>query len=357
MKPVLLFLVVIGFLIIYPAYADDSALQGVEGGSIQPMGEHFSIRMMSETVDIKLGERVGFEWPVFVRCEFLFKNEGPAADVIIGFPERAYASGDASASGRLKGFKSWVDGKPVSVTYKPSSQNKKSDYSEDYKAWYIKKVHFNAGQIRRIVDIYSARLGSYTSTISSMQFDFRYVLKTGASWKGSIGSAIINVDATSAGKIYDIDASPKGAKIKNNKFTWTFKNFEPKEDILLTLNPRMPFVNGKGVIKEQGWMWEPYFERNGVLMVSPQFLNGECKGKDCTIRFNKHILKLHGGSRIASLDGKQIKLKNAPWASNEWDYFSIPLDETVSLLGGSVKYDSTGRPNILLKGLKLPSLY
>lgn len=335
------------------AYSDDSAMSIVDGGTVQPMDKHPSIRMMRETVDVKLGTRVGNEWPVFVRCQFEFHNDGPATDTNMGFPEIAQGSGDSSASGRIKSFKSWVDGQPVKIKYMPSSGNSKGEFRKRYKAWYVKKVHFDAGQSRRVVVVYSARLG-FSNTASSpegMVFLFGYILRTGANWKGLIEKAVINVDTSAAGNRYNIDALPSGYKAKKNKLTWTFKNFEPTQDIGLTFKQRFPLLNGKSVHYD---IWEPCYELNGVVMAASRFLyelGGEIdlNNSICTIKYAKHILRLRSGSKTAMLDGKKIILTHAPWQEKDSDQFAVPLEEIVRLLGGSVKYDSNRIPNVRLK--------
>lgn len=350
---ILVILIVLAFGCI--SQADDSAMQEVCGGAIQPMDEHPTINMVRETVDVKLGARVGSEWPVFVRCEFEFHNDGKATDVQMGFPEIATAGGDASAEGRLNDFKSWVDDKPAKVVYIVSSKNEKTEYSEKYKAWYTKKVHFDAGQTRRVVNMYSARLGTDETAggPDGMIFTFGYILRTGANWNGPIKEAVINVDVSAAGTYSDIGAYPKNFTTNGKKFTWVFKNIEPKEDIGLSFKQRLPLLNGK--LLNTSYFWEPYFERNGVMMSSLRFIQeqSESNNKGYILKYGKHVLKLQAGSRSAILDGKKIELAHAIWADKDPYYFAVPLEEIVKLLGGSVEYDSNRRPNVILKQIKL----
>lgn len=335
--------------------ADDSASRIVNGGAVEPMREHPSIRMIKETVDMKLGAKVGWQWPVFVRCQFFLKNNGPAVDVYIGFPEIAAAGGDTAAVDRLIGFKSWVDGKPIEVKYMPSSKNKKesnSDYYMDYKAWYVKKVHFNTGQTHRIVDVYSARLGyeNQAASIEGTVSNFVYILKSGASWQGTIGNAVIRADLADANDFYDISAQPKSFSKQGSIITWILKDFDPKDNIAINLTPRLPLLNGKKVFAH---VWEPCFVRNGILMVAPSFagdhvVKNQPRGEDKEIRYGNHLLVLKAGSMNATLDGKRIKLHTAPIAGKQDDEFAVPLDEIVRILGGSVKYDKNHRANVIL---------
>lgn len=332
--------------------SDDSAMSVVSGGTVQPMGNHASLRMEREAVDVKLGARVGNEWPVFVRCQFQFQNDGPATDVNMGFPENADAEGEATATGRLRGFKSWVDGQPAEIRHLASSTNPKDEFAPSYKAWYVKRVHFDSGQARRVVVVYSARLGFSNSSAGpkGMVFRFRYTLRTGANWKGSIGKVVINVDASAAAKHYRIDASPPGYEAGRNKLAWTFRDFEPKQDIEVTFLQQFPLLNGKPLPNAN--QWEPCFERNGVVMTNPLFLTElgadvDDSGEGCVVRYGRRLLKLRG-SRAAVIDGKKKTLAHAIWQRNDLGELAVPLDEVVRMLGGSVEYDSDGRPNVLL---------
>lgn len=352
-RPILIIIAVT--ICCFIAHCDDSAMSIVEGGAVQPMHEHSSIHMVRETVDVKLGSRVGNQWPVFVHCLFEFQNNGLATDANMGFPELAQASGDAEARGRLKGFKSWVDGQPVGIKYLPSSLNPK-DEPQIYKAWFVKKVHFDAGQTHKVVVVYSSRLG-YANTAGTPEgivFLFSYIMRSGANWAGPIGEALINVDVSATNGRYGITGSPSGYKSSNNKLVWKFSDFEPTEDIGITLTQKFPLLNGEPLVYSNPW--EPCFERNGVIMTSPEFLTELGGSVDCdktcsswVIKYSRHILKLNSGAKAAVLDGKRIELTHATWREKDSDCFAVPLDEIVALLGGKVKYDSSRRPNVLLK--------
>jgi hypothetical protein len=341
------------------AVADDSAMSDISGGTVQPMKSHPTIRMVNETVDIKLGEKVGREWPAFVRCEFQLRNDGAATDVTIGFPEEASSEGDSCPSMRLRGFESWVDGKKVKVSYMPVPKQKKPDADAQegkYEAWFVKKVHFEAGQTHRVVDAYSMRLGSSNTAGEVTHCLLSYVLRTGANWKGTIESAVIRADLSPAAAYYQVSAIPPGYTRKQNTLTWTLKDLEPKEDIHVTLTPKVPLLNHKKVKGE----WEPFFVRNGIVMASLQFLGekSELHGKRVILHANGHVLELAPGSQSAVLDGKKIALKMAPWmektdrikgAAVEPHDYAVPLEEVVTLLGGRVETGADGRLNVVLK--------
>src|SRR5438270_7298538 len=81
--------------------ADDGYVTGV-GGAACLMHGHPTIRMVSEEVHIQLPEGK-------VSAQFVFKNEGAATTVEIGFPEKGKDVLPRSRS-HMVGFQSLVDG-------------------------------------------------------------------------------------------------------------------------------------------------------------------------------------------------------------------------------------------------------
>jgi hypothetical protein len=101
------------------AYADDTAMSGI-GGNVQPLRSHSSVRMVSEEVRIDDPEDPR------VRASFVFRNEGPATDVLMGFPEMAGGASGYSYYATLTGFRSWIDGVPVTVTRRRAGPARRS---------------------------------------------------------------------------------------------------------------------------------------------------------------------------------------------------------------------------------------
>lgn len=74
--------VVIAIMCALAAWANDRAIVG-RGGTWKPLqGEHASIRMVSERVRVDVYEKY-----YDVQASFVFRNEGPATTVTMGFPE------------------------------------------------------------------------------------------------------------------------------------------------------------------------------------------------------------------------------------------------------------------------------
>lgn len=322
------------------SFADDSAMSNVGGGMVAPMVSHPSVRMVNETVTIKLTDK-----GVKVHCEFLFRNEGKKCMVKMGFPERAWAYGEGSAVRRLSGFRSWVDGKPVKCIYKQGQRVRKADYgSESRDSWYIKDVPFDTGQTRTVVDEYSTELGFEDDSMSTdfeNPLNFTYILRTGRNWKGPIGKAKIVVDISGVSMDhYEPVPSPKGFVFGKNTILWTLTNFEPKDDVSIDLVPRFPKLNDKMI---DSHLWSPFTRVGGVTMTGPRFL--EDLGADVeypekngflVIKYNGRNLKLKPGSKTASLNGSRITLQAAP--SINYYPTQMPLASVIRALGGKAYY-------------------
>ncbi|MBI1755867.1 MAG: DUF4424 family protein [Fimbriimonas ginsengisoli] len=158
-----------------------------------------TVRMVSEDIDAKISDH-----GVDVTCRFVFRNEGPACTVRMGFPDETPPPDNYSmdSSGRsrvyhgLEGFRTTVDGRSVRTKIEATTTH--------FACFHTKWVHFEAGQRHTVVDRYHHRMSGGVSAIAS-EYDpperepycylkqFEYILHTGATWKGPIGSVRITV--------------------------------------------------------------------------------------------------------------------------------------------------------------------
>lgn len=180
--------------LIVTAVADDSALSW--SGAPQMLHGNTTVRMVSEKVVIHAGHE-----GAKADCTFVFHNDGPACDIRIGFPDRAtgaYFEDFIAKDGpnphptfqELKNFKSWVDGVPIKTKVTLAQDASKGDYGA---SWHEKVVHFPANQTVTIRDTYT-QPESGGILPSNMYLNIvEYVMSTGASWKGNIGSAEVDV--------------------------------------------------------------------------------------------------------------------------------------------------------------------
>ena len=329
-------IVILLMLLTVHCYANDGSVEGVGGSVALLRSEHSSIRMVSEKVEAKLTRDNGAK----VRCTFVFKNEGKATTVMMGFPERAQREEPKQT---IKDFKSWVNGKSV----KTRLIQGKAGWVGEYKGWHVKDVRFKEGEVLTIVDTYTGGIGNNTGGDKW----FEYILKTGASWKGRISKADISVDVSAllgARKITSI--SPKGYTRSGGVVKWALRNIEPKKDISIIIVPTVivNFYDGAEVAA----FWYPEDKINGTYMVEAVFLYldsmVEQNGK-YLMKANGHTLVLTPGSKTAILDGKKrIKLPQAPYIGSYYGRarLVIPIAAVVRALGGTAKLEKINKKEL-----------
>ncbi len=217
------------------ATADDAAIS--YGGAAASLSTHPSVRMVRERVVLTIGEK-----HVDADCTFSFKNEGPACTVRMGFPdegEGAYetqyyeelaAAGDMGRPPRtfssFTNFRSTVDGKPASVELVADKDRNVA------RSWRVKEVRFAAGQTRTVRDRYQIRVGmAATSTDGGYLSLTRYTLYTGASWKGSIGSAEVVVTFRRRTMPARLRAVPIGKLTSGSAFSYAKWDRVPKSNV------------------------------------------------------------------------------------------------------------------------------
>ena len=186
------------------APADDGSVVSVSG-AVRLMKDQGSIRMVTETVRARVSPD-----SIEVDCVFVLKNEGAGDTVLVGFP-------DGSGGNEILSFRSWVDGAEVKCRHVPDADST-SDSS-----WWTKRVAFARGAVRTIRDHYTVEPSWYPTEGAS---GFFYDLETGASWKGTIGSAHIVATLDGIPLTRVLGADPEARQV-GRTFRWLFQNFEP----------------------------------------------------------------------------------------------------------------------------------
>jgi hypothetical protein len=121
----------------------------------------------------------------------------------------------------IESFRSWVDGIEVRCHRVPDANATLPE--SDAPSWWTKRVAFPRGAVRTLRDRYtvspfwSASLGSH---------GFQYELWTGASWKGTIGSAEIVATLDGIPLKWVTGTDPEARRV-GRSFRWSFRNFEP----------------------------------------------------------------------------------------------------------------------------------
>ena len=197
-------------------WADMAPVRSV-GYTIRPIQET-SVRMVSEKVEITLNDSLAF-----VSSRFDMKNEGNAKNLLVGFPR--------DFENDLLDFRAWVDGKEIPVTYiDPIPENKLIGKRQPPFAVTFTVPFGSSGKTVTVINKYRSRIMPdvlYKSLFPMEDFGFTYFLETGASWKDTIGEAVVTVDFGSMppGRITAI--SPSGYTKKGYTASWRFVNFEP----------------------------------------------------------------------------------------------------------------------------------
>jgi len=208
-------LVLLFIIYAIPCIADDGATVAV-GGNIKLLDEHHSIRMVAEHVRIKLE---GGEFKVV--CVFILQNTGPATTVTVGFPNESAGAG-ADSVFPFTSFDSYVDGDPVPIEILPDVNN---GNTHTYRSWYVKRMQFAARQVRCILNVYTGTRSWHTDGYRS----FHYVLWSGGSWAGSIGTAdvVVEWDPREA-PLDSVNIRPRGYIVSGNEIRWHLKDIEPR---------------------------------------------------------------------------------------------------------------------------------
>jgi hypothetical protein len=326
------------------ANGNDTAVRGV-GGTIQAMDAHPTVRLVREKVHARL------TWEgAKVRCEFVFRNEGPATTVKMGFPEESSGGVEPMKESSFKGFRSYVDGRLASTSFILS---KPREEEFDYRGWHVKSVPFAANQERKVVNEYTAPLGE-----DSMggRF-FTYILTTGSSWKGNVGEAEIIVDVAGISSLYYVTrAEPGSYQRRGYTFTWRIKDFEPRENIRIDFRPRRTVRIGPPPGGAMRIYDERAFSETGVAMVFLSHVTGlpgvtlswDQVKRQSVIQYADHSLVLVPGSKTAVLDGsKHIVLPRAPYINSSGQMIG-PIIAVAKVLGLSVSYDSKSGATLIL---------
>lgn len=165
-------------------------------GSPASFGSKTTVRMVSEVVRVYLGS------PIRVECDFVFKNEGPACEVKMGFPNgwcNDYDHDRPMKDPPLMRFRSTVDGRSVKVrkSWLPPDKYSIVDRFE-IRQWFVKDVTFKRNQTRRVRNTYMVYSG-YSGSWGNAEEFTQYVLATGSTWKPKVerSEVIVYADRSS----------------------------------------------------------------------------------------------------------------------------------------------------------------
>jgi len=215
---------------------------GRSGETLAPHSET-QVSMTAETVNIVIR-------PDDARIEafFTLRNLGDKAERIeVGFPTAAvpasliYDSEDAKvfdwAEDSIEEFSSSVDGAQVKTERKNArAHDDREDLYGRIRGWLCWPMEFEPGQERRVAVRYVVKAADFNRLPRSplRTREIYYILRTGAPWRGPIGTATIRLtfDGVTAEHVKRV--SPEPTTRAADGWTWELRDFEPKTDLVIT---------------------------------------------------------------------------------------------------------------------------
>lgn len=306
-----------------PARADDTAVGGM-GGSVYPI-RNTDIRLDQETVQaVVYGDFAEY------LVEFHFVNDGPAQDVMLGFPFAVTADeGSGRTTGPVSAFQAWQDGRPLKVTMGRSLPQAME--TADQVGYFLHRGSFPAGPSTvtvRYLAQPSFSSGGRFYEIAPPEFQgmsnwiswHSYWLHTGSTWNGPIGKAVVrysladsflgwgaDLTAEDVGSNYDyaLTSPPTYSTPDERTFQWSFADFEPAL-----------------VANENGWETSPYDIR---LMFSAPLINPkDTKARraldrvaliaDTTASSFLESKRTEGADDVLHAPGQAVGFPGASWA-------------------------------------------
>lgn len=259
----------------YPVSADVAPPESAPGSNPVPAGEGTQVRMMAETVTLTIlpGSTSSPTAIADTTAVFSMRNLGTVEEKMqVRFPLSFFA-GDSDGRGNfpeIGGITVKIDGRNV-ATKRELQPFLASEYSYPQREqipWAVFDVTFPPGEDVTIEVAYRVNgFGYYPYEI------FRYVLETGAGWKGTIGSADIILRlpypaSTQNVWLKDVDGfgePTQGGIVSGNEVRWRFEDFEPT------------YQDNFKVVLVTPWLWQSVLTEQENLAKNPE--DGESWGR------------------------------------------------------------------------------
>lgn len=215
--------------------ADDSVYMG-SGYHVYPI-QNSDVQLAAETIVITDNHAFSggprFDSNRFaINVDMTFKNHGPDTTLQMGFPVIIDARDGEEVEIKTH-FRTWVNGKEVPITKKQGMPNPLEKDWHFSQTVYTYTVSFKKGETKEIKHSYN--VGG--TDVSTGRWELRYILKTGALWKGVIEdfSLIYKTRLAKAKDIIGFRPHEQKAVLKGSELDllWNFKNYKPKNDFLI----------------------------------------------------------------------------------------------------------------------------
>jgi hypothetical protein len=168
-------LLLIHILVIFNLYANDSWVDSAGGSYTLLDSKNQNVQMVSENIKIDLYVNY-YE----MNIEFIFYNHGNTVELIVGFPEYSYGTGNVT---NIRNFETSINNDTVEFEI---VQN--ADRSSRIKLWYVKNVIFEANNYTVSRVHYRADYAGY-----GPYKGVEYLYGTGSTWKDQINRIEVEV--------------------------------------------------------------------------------------------------------------------------------------------------------------------
>ena len=247
------------------------------GSEIYPEANSTNVRMMDEHVIIDISGSSDIpEGHANVTANFTMRNLGEVQEEMkVRFPmnhtpydiryeirnNREYC--EFSKYPSLNNFRVWVNGSKVDfeISYKKVVDKSVSPNADGdnlyitFPCWAHFDVAFPPNQDVFVTINYTVPgdlyYGSYAGKVR-----YTYVIVTGAGWKDTIGNADIVARLPYDADYLNVEwCKPEGCKVSGNEVSWQFENFEPSEDISISITN--PSIWKRILVERQRTQWDP----------------------------------------------------------------------------------------------------
>ncbi len=222
--------------------ADDSVYQG-NGYNVYAI-QNSDVQLVAETITITDNRALGLSkrQNFGINVDMTFKNQGADTTVQMGFP--VFMNEEEGEQTEIDThFRTWVNGQEIPVAKKQGVPNPEIQNSHFAKIVYTYAVSFKSGETKQIKHTYDVG-GSFDSMGG---WDLRYILRTGALWKGVIEdfSVIYKTKLSAANEIIGTLPREHKAELAGEELhlLWNLKNFKPQNDFrLIGGTSRFPLI-------------------------------------------------------------------------------------------------------------------
>lgn len=199
-----------------------------------------TVRMESEVVNITLGEK-----KVAVDATFVMYNDGKDQTVQMGFPLGLFESELKDFAVKAGDVAIDKIGTQASTTDQSMMGGGRSDsesgyrFQGPYKQWKTWDVPMKANEQKTVKVTYWVEPAKVDDVEKGSLLVYVYTLKTGATWKGKISQATVNVTLDGVKPDQIVRRSPSGAVVSQDgkTLTWTLRDIKPAEDIEIAYKP------------------------------------------------------------------------------------------------------------------------